>query len=797
MTADFPTHWKELLAKPDTTLWDHTFHVAEGIHAIFGRPDAQSFESVEFFRFFKIAREQQAAFYASAFVSALLHDIGKANSEFQRAIWDARNKVENRHQQTIRHEHLSAMIVFTPTIYNWLKNLPGVDVDVVLSAVLCHHLKAFPRDKKSVKAFGTPRVDGRDTWKVYPELAFRVLDHIAEHFGVEPLRWQPEPWWGTFGKVDEFKLHIYKWNQKLTDDPDQQRLLVAVRAALILADGVGSGLVRSFRQEADTDQGLDAVNKRIRAWVQACFDDADPLTPEYIDANIIEPRKRQLGIANLNDWQVEARLYDFLACLIAPCGSGKTLAGWEFIKGVLARRREIRHVIWLFPTRGTANEIFRDYASYVPEADATVIHSTSRYELERLIEDTAEYDDDDSRKGKDFRTDDRLFGIGYWPKRVFCATVDQFIGFMQNSYQSICFLPILVNSVIVVDEVHSFDPDLFAAFRSFLRAFDIPCLVMTATLPPVRQHDFEELGFTVYPQDKERLAQFEQLANIKRYHIRTLPDLETAYDRAIEAFKKQKRTLWVVNSVGKCQDIAAELERRLGTQGVKPNVICYHSVFRLCDRMKRHRKTVDAFQGDAGAVIGVTTQVCEMSLDLDASVLITEEAPISSLAQRFGRSARHIHKLPKYKRKAAHVYVYPRQGENPDRPYDPTDFQGVPEFIAAIRGKVISQTELQSAIEAYAPAVQDPEVYVAFLNSGGWAVIRERDLRDIDEYRVNAILPTDMALYAALRAECKATEGLFVPAPRWAVDINRPSELPPASVKVQYRYSQEYGLVTG
>jgi CRISPR-associated endonuclease/helicase Cas3 len=178
-------------------------------------------------------------------------------------------------------------------------------------------------------------------------------------------------------------------------------------------------------------------------------------------------------------------------------------------------------------------------------------------------------------------------------------------------------------------------------------------------------------------------------------------------------------------------------------------------------------------------------------------VLITEEAPISSLAQRFGRSARHIHKLPKYKRKAAQVYVYPRQGENPDRPYDSTDFQGVPEFIAAIRGKVVSQMELQAAIEAYAPAVQDPDVYVAFLDSGGWAVMRERDLRDIGEYRVNAILPVDFDRYAALHANGKATDGLLVPAPRWAVDINQSPNLPRASVKVQYPYSQEYGLITG
>jgi CRISPR-associated endonuclease/helicase Cas3 len=351
--------------------------------------------------------------------------------------------------------------------------------------------------------------------------------------------------------------------------------------------------------------------------------------------------------------------------------------------------------------------------------------------------------------------------------------------------------------VIVVDEVHAFDPDLFAAFRSFLRAFDIPCLVMTATLPPGRKHDFEELGFSMYPKDTERLERFNEIAAVKRYRVKLLPALEAAFDKAIAAFKKKKRVLWVVNTVSKCQDIAVELERRLRMEGMEPNVICYHSVFRLEDRCNRHRKTVDAFRRDAESVIGVTTQVCEMSLDLDANVLIAEEAPLSALAQRFGRSARHIHNLPKRKRIAAHVHVYPRQGENPDRPYDPADFQGVPEFLAAINGKVISQIELQEAVETYGTAVQEPDVYVAFLDSGGWAVMRERDLRDISDYRISAVLPSDFARYAALRAERKATDGLVLPSPHWATEINPPPNLPRVSVKPQYRYSQEYGLITG
>ena len=38
--------------------------------------------------------------------------------------------------------------------------------------------------------------------------------------------------------------------------------------------------------------------------------------------------------------------------------------------------------------------------------------------------------------------------------------------------------------------------------------------------------------------------------------------------------------------------------------------------------------------------IAVTTQVCEMSLDLDADMLVTEVAPVTAMVQRFGRSNR-------------------------------------------------------------------------------------------------------------------------------------------------------------
>lgn len=43
----------------------------------------------------------------------------------------------------------------------------------------------------------------------------------------------------------------------------------------------------------------------------------------------------------------------------------------------------------------------------------------------------------DATKGKKFlpdETQERLFALGFWPKRYFSATVDQFLSFLEHSY---------------------------------------------------------------------------------------------------------------------------------------------------------------------------------------------------------------------------------------------------------------------------------------------------------------------------------------------------------------------------
>ncbi len=123
------------------------------------------------------------------------------------------------------------------------------------------------------------------------------------------------------------------------------------------------------------------------------------------------------------------------------------------------------------------------------------MHGTSAFDLAGMFENPPEGDE---RKGRTLmRSMRRLYSLTYWSRRMFSATVDQFLAFMQYGYGPVCMLPVLADSVVVIDEVHSFDRNMFAALKDFLTNFKVPVLCMTATLTPdSRRDDLIACGLT-------------------------------------------------------------------------------------------------------------------------------------------------------------------------------------------------------------------------------------------------------------------------------------------------------------
>ena len=435
-------------------------------------------------------------------------------------------------------------------------------------------------------------------------------------------------------------------------------------------------------------------------------------------------------------------------------------------------RDGIKRVIFLYPTRATATEGFRDYVSWAPEDDGALMHGTAEYDLQGMFSNPSEAAD--PRRNRDFDVDSRLFALGFWPRRIFAATVDQFFGFLQHAYGPTCLLPLLADSVVVVDEVHSFDRALFSALKQFLQAFDVPVLCMTATLPQVRRNELSaDCGLTVYD---EKPGELESIAAASRYYIERVSQ-SAVLPRIRDAIREGKRVLWVMNKVKRAQvralSIAIDGRNANATLHAAPGVrlYCYHSRFKLADRKRQHQEVVCAFQGDGQAALAITTQVCEMSLDMDADVLVTEHAPITALIQRMGRCNRRS----RPRKNAGTVVVYKPDDE---KPYDAVALSGVEAFLDDLAGKgFVSQLDLERGLVEYGPEMPDIPSDCNFLTSGPYATAGEDSLRDIDEFTVPGILESDIQDVRRLYESKRPIAGFVVPVPRRFAG-NRHSGLP-------------------
>lgn len=718
-------------------------------------------------RFFKITDEEdQKRFLLNLRIAALFHDIGKANEDFQKAV-----SINGFFQQTIRHEHLSALILHIPKVRKWLSENKNLDLEVITAAVLSHHLKASgeenkwkwmqPKDKFTLELFSSHR----ELASVFNRI--KEIANLSDDLIIDEKLWTDKsPWLEAL--EDGFRTGR-NFRRQVRKDTEKQNFLLAIKAGLIASDAVASGLVR----EGHT---FDWIDEKVHS---------ETISNNEVAEAIIDKRATQIFMnkpVKWNDFQLASATLGKRALLLAGCGSGKTIAAWKWAEAQ-TQKYELGKIIFLYPTRGTATEGFKDYVGHAPETEAGLLHGTARYELEGIAENP-----NDATKDKNYEPEARLFALGFWGKRYFSATVDQFLSFLEHNYSSLCLLPVLADSAVIIDEVHSFDKQMFENLVCFLENFDVPVLCMTATLPKSRIENLESVGLRVYPNKEEQ----KQLKDLKEKELHPRYNLEFAKDKdevlaiAAQEYKAGKRVLWVVNTVKRCQQIAKILRKEY-----RIKTLVYHSRFRLKDRKSRHEKTIEAFKQSEQAQIAITTQVCEMSLDLDADVLITEVAPISSLVQRFGRSNRHLAKGKDFR---SRLIVYPPENH---MPYEKEELAIADLFLNDLPKKDISQRLLAEKLEEHAQKVRQAEGdFAPFISSGYYAV--PGNFRDIDNFTSPCILFDDLNDVKECLNDKNPIDPFIVSVPKQFVsdDNPKPSWLPKyLNVADSKFYSETFGFM--
>ena len=313
---------------------------------------------------------------------------------------------------------------------------------------------------------------------------------------------------------------------------------------------------------------------------------------------------------------------------------------------------------------------------------------------------------------------------------------------------------------------------MFSALTDLLKWFDVPVLCMTASLPKGRRQRLEERGLKCSNFEGGEL---QKIAEAPRYRV-TWTQRASAIETIRTALAKGRKVLWVVNQVRRAQQAVVELADQLDADALTVTIDgraiplhCYHSRYRLDDRKDRHQETVLAFghgkrDEPSRPVLAITTQVCEMSLDLDADLLVTELAPITALIQRMGRCNR----VPAPRESAGDVLIY-RPDDNSERPYDRASLDSATTFVDRLcelaredQSSRVNQEQLEAALEELASEIPLPK-RCQFLESGPYADGGEETLRDLDEFTIPGVLARDVDKFARLKANRQPTDGLILP----------------------------------
>lgn len=675
-------------------------------------------------------------------LGAYLHDWGKANQHFQEMVYlnslDAKSKVSNivkyrqkileckkKHgsQQMLRHEVISGILALrVPSLRAWLEQCPNANLIIAVWAAIGHHLKVG-QTPGCIAEIPDGTGDELQIYTHHPDFqavlrlgckSLSLPDKLPE---LPPEIWtKKELQTALKSLLNEFIKFETQLNSR------QQRLIAAVKATVIAADLAGSALPH-------TEENLQDWIRQVLSLV-LCEEELQALIDQRLHGKPLREFQQQI-----------AHTPHRVTIVKAGCGTGKTVGAYAWAK----RWARGRKLFFSYPTTGTTTQGYIDYADGT-KIETTLMHSRANLDRELLF--SGESDDSEG-------IDSRLSAFQTWRKKLVICTVDSVLGLIQNNRRPLYAWCAIAQSAFVFDEVHAYDERLFGALLQFLRTFrGAPILLMSASFTPGQLaaigQVMAELG---EPFNPEPIQGPQELEELERYQLQSIPELSEDYAEiwspVLDALANRQKVLWVTNSVQTCINLYRLAQAKIATHfpesGIEP--LIYHSRYRYKDRLNKHKAVIEAFNNNA-PVLAITTQVCEMSLDISADLLISAMAPAAALIQRMGRLNRRMTKAEEGTRLAI---VYPWKSQD-NKPYKKEELNTGQQLIEQLQDKAkISQQDL-SEVAANLGFNIPEQVKSAWLE-GDWCTYQDF-LRE-GGYTITVLLKEDLGEIAKAKDQSK------------------------------------------
>lgn len=618
----------QFLAKSDsTTLQQHTQHVITAGRNLLER--------------LPFDLEEKKYWDEKLFRCAVLHDLGKIHSEFQRRLQGAKDV-------SIRHEIISLWFC-----ENFLE-LPEDE----LFAIATHH-------KGVMRADAFKRLE-MDNLKAHMQAHFEsdkeLLSKDTLILWINLMNLKVE----VFDKEQEdqitkerIKILHQKYQSKVVPNTEKRKEFSLMRALLIAADHIGSA----------------RLENEVPTYKQIEIKDFQPKK----DDKIYDFRNFQERLQNVNSDVI----------LHAPTGSGKTEAALSW---VFANQQKNTHLFYLLPYTASINAMVTRLQNIFGEDRVTALHSKTldffyeQLSYEESNNETKNYTEIEQQA----RSKKYLSAELFYPVKV--ATLHQILKTSLKGKGWELSLYDYNNALFIIDEFHTYNAlltgMLLASIKLYRKIFSAKFFFMSATIPDFMLKNIID---EVFGGDMTKLirpnSDFESdkaILDRKRHTLYCKKNLSIQDKIPLirEYIKKGKSVLMIVNNVKTAQLLFANI-----ASGDNYKATLLHSGFHKRSRIDIEKKITHKDHSKRPQLL-IATQAVEVSLDIDYDVAFIENAPIDALIQRFGRVNRAGTKG------LAPIYLFENIIGNTKFFYDEEVLKSTWDYLSRLNEKELSENDL-------------------------------------------------------------------------------------------------------
>ena len=406
--------------------------------------------------------------------------------------------------------------------------------------------------------------------------------------------------------------------------------------------------------------------------------------------DIIHPRPMQLEAVDV----ISKTKLPGIVIIEAPMGEGKTEAALA-VAEIMGKKYGLSGIYFALPTQATSDGIFKRIETWIERLHQDGHRSiflahgkagfNKDYEGIRLRSNISNYDnaaalvyDNTESVIVNDWTQGRKKGL---LSDFVVGTVDQILmcGLAQK-HLALRHLGI-VNKVVIIDECHAYDTYMNSYLKlalNWLGAYEVPVIMLSATLPPskrqemiaayeknygIDKHEYKGPGAMLGSDQKKDDDAYPIISYSNGNIIHNVLPAKSGRKQEVRLELLDENDLCITleslledggcvgiirNTVQKAQETAEMLEKKFESQVVE----LLHSRFISCDRVYKEldvRKklgppNIVPENKRPKLLIVVGTQVMEQSLDVDFDVMFTDICPMDLLLQRIGRLHRHKRK---------------------------------------------------------------------------------------------------------------------------------------------------------